>query len=144
MTRTTAFAIGAALFALPFLQSGVGDDHRGGDAFHMDHGAHHGGSLLMLGNHHLEVVEKDDLLELYVSDSGRRPIRPAAVAIAFDDGPEQEMGWSSYRMVVDRPRDYVWAEYRIELADGQPLRIRLPAGGVDMAGGMTTEPSPQP
>ncbi|MFN2425490.1 MAG: hypothetical protein ABR587_03475 [Candidatus Binatia bacterium] len=130
MTRAGAIAAGAALFALPFLQSGVGDDH--GGPMHMDHAAHHGGSLLMLGNNHLEIVEGADDLELYVSDDARRPVRPIAASIAFDDGAVQQFHWSTYRMTVSKPEQYAWADYRITLADAPALSIRLPATGITM------------
>ena len=52
-----AIACGLALAGLPFFQSGLGSRGHGG-VLHMDHAPHHGGQLLMLGNHHLEIVEK--------------------------------------------------------------------------------------
>ncbi len=117
---------GAALFALPFFQSGLGDTGTHG-SFHMDHEAHHGGRLLMLGNHHLEIVERGDLLELYVSDAERRPLRPGAATIAFDAEPARPLAWSGYRMTAPRPPHYDWADYRIEVAGIAPLAIRLPS-----------------
>jgi hypothetical protein len=126
-----AVACGLALAGLPFLQSGLGDRGHGA-AFHMDHSPHHGGKLLMLGNHHLEIVERADALELYVSDFERRPLRPEAATIAFDAEQPRSFVWSGYRMTTDRPSVYDWADYRIVLAEGPPLTIRLPAGGASM------------
>ena len=134
MTRIGALVAGAILFALPFVQSGLGDGHADGGASHMDHAAHHGGSLLMLGNHHLEVVEGMQTLELYVSDAGRRPLRPDAATVVFDSGEQQSLEWSGYRLVARKPAHYEWADYRITLPDGPPLSIRLPARGVTMPG----------
>lgn len=131
MTRTGALLAGTLLFALPFLQSGVGSDHAHGSS-HMDHRPHHGGWLLMLGNHHLEVVERAGILELYVSDAQRRPLRPLSATIVFDEGREQTLEWSGYRLVVSKPAYYDWADYRVVLADAPALAIRLPAGGVTM------------
>lgn len=123
--------MGLALFALPFLQSGVGSRHEDGP--HMDHRPHHGGSLLMLGNHHLEIVERGDTLEVHVSDAGRRPLRPSAATVRFDDGEKRPLAWTRDRLVVPKPAAYAWADYRIELeGDEPPLAIRLPAGGVSM------------
>jgi hypothetical protein len=116
---------GLALAGLPFFQSGFG--HRGAHgALHMDHEPHHGGRLLMLGDHHLETVEKDGALELYVSDAERRPLRPEAATIAFDGEAAAPMEWSGYRMTVSLPARYAEAEYRIALAGAAPLTIRLP------------------
>jgi hypothetical protein len=126
-----AIACGLVLAGLPFFQSGLGNRGHAG-AFHMDHSPHHGGQLLMLGNHHLEIVEKDTVLELFVSDAERRPLRPESATIAFDRDPARSFAWSSYRMTVDRPAAYDWADYRIELASGPPLTIRLPARGIAM------------
>jgi hypothetical protein len=119
---------GAALFALPFLQSGLWDSGTHG-AFHMDHAPHHGGRLLMLGNHHLEIVEGGDRLDLYVSDAERRPLHPESATIAFDASPATNFVWSGYRMTVPRPASYGAAEYRIALSGvDAPLSIRLPRG----------------
>jgi len=118
---------GAALFALPFLQSGLWDTGSHG-ALHMDHEPRHGGRLLMLGNHHLEIVERAGTLELYVSDAERRPLRPENASIAFDANPAVPMVWSSYRMTAPHPARYEWADYRIALPDGAaPLTIKLPS-----------------
>jgi len=131
MTRTGALLAGTLLFALPFLQSGVGSDHAHGSS-HMDHRPHHGGSLLMLGNHHLEVVERTGILELYVSDAQRRPLRPLSATIVFDGGSEQVLEWSGYRLVAPKPSHYDWANYRVVLPGTPPLTIRLPSRGVTM------------
>lgn len=133
MTRTGALLAGTLLFTLPFLQMGVGEDHADG-SLHMDHRAHHGGSLLMLGNHHLEVVEGEQTVELYVSDAARRPLRAVSATIMYDGGPEQPLEWSGYRLVARKPTHYDWADYRVVLPDAPPLSIRLPARGVTMPG----------
>lgn len=117
---------GTALFALPFFQSGLWDSGSHG-SLHMDHEPHHGGRLLMLGDHHLEIVEKNGTLELYVSDAERRPLRPEAARIAFDASPAVPFVWSSYRMTAPLPPRYESADYHIALAGIPPLTIRLPA-----------------
>jgi hypothetical protein len=126
-----ALACGLVLVGLPFFQSGLGNRGHAG-ALHMDHSPHHGGQLLMLGNHHLEIVQKDEVLELFVSDAERRPIRPESATIAFDRERERPFTWSSYRMTVSRPAAWEWADYRIDLVSGPPLTIRLPARGASM------------
>jgi hypothetical protein len=128
-SRAAALGCGLLLFALPFFQSGLGDRGLHGHA-HMDHSPHHGGRLLMLGDHHLEIVERDNALELFVSDAERRPITPESATIAFDSAPARPFEWSSYRMAVAKPPAYAWADYRIVLAGTAPLTIRLPAGGI--------------
>jgi hypothetical protein len=132
MTRTGAFLAGLLLFALPFFQSGLGDASPHGDAGHMDHAPHHGGSLLMLGEHHLEVVDRDGNLEVYLSDAARRPVRTTFATIAFDDGEAGELAWKGYRLVAAKPALYRTAEYRLGVAGAAPLVIRLPAAGVSM------------
>lgn len=130
LSRGIALVSGAVLFALPFLQSGLGDTHA--DALHMDHDPHHGGSLLMLGTHHLEVVRTDVGLEVYLSDASRRPERETFATVAFDDAAPQTLQWSGYRLVVAAPASWREAEYRIGVVGEPPLTIRLPAGGVSM------------
>jgi hypothetical protein len=49
-------AAGCVLFALPFLSMGVGSTHHDGAAPHMDHTPKYGGLLLMVDDHHLEIV----------------------------------------------------------------------------------------
>lgn len=125
-----ALAAGAVLFALPFLQSGLDEGH--GAAGHMDHEPHHGGSLVMLGNHHLEVVDAGGRVELYLSDASRRPERETFATVAFDDGAPRALEWAGYRLVAARPASYRQAEYRVGVAGEPPLTIRLPASGVSM------------
>jgi hypothetical protein len=112
---------------------GVGEDHAG-ESLHMDHRAHHGGSLLMLGDHHLEVVEGAQTVELYVSDAARHPLRAVSATIVFDGGAEQALEWSGYRLVARKPAHYDWADYHVVLPNAPPLSIRLPSSGVTMPG----------
>lgn len=128
LSRAAAFACGVALFALPFLQSGFGDAGHFGGACAMDHEPHHGGSLVMLGEFHLETVEQGDRLELFVSDLSRRPLRPDIATVAFDDGAARDFEWQSYRLVAARPPSFAAADYSIRIGDKPALRIRLPRG----------------
>lgn len=132
MTRTGALVAGLLLFALPFFQSGVGDASPHAGAGHMDHDPHHGGSLLMLGEHHIEVVERDAILEVYLSDAQRRPERASFATVAFDDADAVDLQWKGYRLVAAKPAVYRTAEYRLGVAGTPPLVIRLPAAGVTM------------
>ncbi|MFN2377317.1 MAG: hypothetical protein ABR538_12325 [Candidatus Binatia bacterium] len=134
MTRAGALTAGVILFMLPFLQSGLFGSQAHGGAPHMNHEPRHGGRLLMLGDRHLEIVEEGTSLELYVSDAERRPLKALAASIAFDDGERQPLLWSGYRLVVERPTHYAWADYRIHLAGDPLITIRLPEGGVSMPG----------
>ena len=139
MNRMFAFGAGAVLFALPFLQSGVGDMHdheqQGRDSgAHMDHAPRHGGRLLMLGNHHLEIVEDTGRLRLYVSDSARQPLHSLQASVAFDGAAPQTLKPSGYALTAPRPAGYRYADYRIALAGAADLTIRLPAAGVTMPG----------
>jgi hypothetical protein len=133
LPRSVALAAGPVLFALPFFVSGLGSAGHGGPS-HMDHEPHHGGSLLMLGNHHLEVVQKEGGVELYLSDASRRPERETFATVAFDDGAPRALEWEGYRLVAAGPASWREAEYRIGVAGEPPLTIRIPARGVSMPG----------
>lgn len=129
ISRIGALATGAMLFALPFFQSGLGETHSHGPGPHMNHEPRHGGYLVMIGDFHLEVVETQRTLELYVSDAERRPVRAAAASVVFDGDSHQNFPWSGYRLVAPRPERFDWADCRIEIVGQVPLTIRLPAGG---------------
>ncbi len=130
LTRTGAAGAGLLLFVLPFLQSGLGD--AAGDEQHMDHSPHHGGSLLMLGDHHLEIVARGETIEVYLSDALRRPLRSTFASVAFDGAAARELAWKGYRLVASQPPGYAWAEYRLGIPDQPALTIRLPTSGVTM------------
>lgn len=125
MTRPGALVAGALLFALPLLQSGLGQTHRDGNTPHMDHTPRHGGVLLMIGQVHLEIVERARTIDVYPSDSMRRPLRPASGSVRFDDHAARALEWSGYRLTAPMPPRYGAAEYNIAFHDGPPLSIRL-------------------
>lgn len=133
MRTATAVIVGAVLFTLPFqlyLHGGAHHDGSGGRAEpHGDHDARHGGTLVMVDDHHLEVVIVDAKLEVYVTDALRRPVRPTGGSVVFDDGTRAPLAWQAYRSVADAPPDYQWADFEIRLAAGVVLAIRVPAGG---------------
>jgi hypothetical protein len=134
MKTVFAFAAGCALFALPFLQSGLAESHSHAPGPHMDHDARHGGSLLMVGDFHVEVVESDRAIELYVSDAERRPLRPRSADATYDGRREGDVRWDSYRLVAPRPPAYRTAEYRIVVDGAAPIVFGWRAGSAGFAG----------
>jgi hypothetical protein len=108
VTRLAAVATGLALATLPFLMF-LGDDAHDATP-HADHAPRHGGRLVMVGDHHLELVERDTLLEVYVSDAVRRPLRPSAARLVDANGAERALGWADSHVVVTPP-----LEGRLEL-----------------------------
>jgi len=130
MTRTAALTFGAILFTLPFqlyLLDGAHD--RGHDQPHTDHGAHHGGTVVMVDDHHLEIVEGTGRVEVYSTDSLRRPVQPADGDVTFDDGATAPLSWSVYRLVARTPHRFSWGDYEVRLKDGTLLVIRVPTSG---------------
>lgn len=121
-----ATVVGLGLFAMPFLQYGLGGGHSHPAGPHTDHGARHGGHLLMLHDYHLELVEHRDSVELYLSDSFRRPLRPASCTVAFDGERPTPCEWRSYRSIVDKPVDAQRGLYQISVDDGPPLALKFP------------------
>ena len=76
-----ATVVGLGLFVMPFLRYGLGGGHSHAAGPHSDHGARHGGHLVMLHDYHLELVEQQDAVELYLSDAfpmAHASSRPAA------------------------------------------------------------------
>lgn len=128
MRTTTAVLVGAVLFTLPFQLYLHGGSHHDGRAEpHADHDARHGGTLVMVDDHHLEIVTADGRIEVYVTDALRRPLQPSGGSVFFDDGTTTNLAWQSYRLVAEAPRGFVWADYEIRLDDGVVLAIRVPA-----------------
>ncbi|HEY2774667.1 MAG TPA: hypothetical protein VGK20_11535 [Candidatus Binatia bacterium] len=128
LSRSGTLAIGLLLFALPFFQSGLGESGAHSTSCSMDHEPHHGGTVAMAGNVHVEVVENDRHVELFVTDLDRRPLEPVAASVSFDDSPATPLSWESSRMVASRPDAYRWATYRVDTGNGDPVAVRLPAG----------------
>lgn len=128
MRTTTAVLAGAVLFTLPFqLYLHGGSHHDGRSQPHADHDARHGGTLVMVDDHHLEIVTAAGRIEVYVTDALRRPVQASGGSARFDDGTTTPLAWQSYRLVAEAPRGFVWADYEIRLADGIVLAIRVPA-----------------
>ncbi len=121
-----AVAFGLGLFAMPFLRYGLGGGHSHAAGPHSDHGARHGGHLVMLHDYHLELVEHRDSIELYLSDAFRRPLRPDSCAVAFDGLPATACEWRSHRSVVPKPIDAQSGLYRVGVGEGPLLTLQFP------------------
>ena len=125
LAYVAALVVGALLFATPFLRYGFGGGHA--HAAHSDHGPRHGGHLFMLGDHHLELVERGDTVELYLSDSTRRPLRPADCRVRLGDGAYGRCAWESYRSVARLERPGEPAVYEFAVGDGSQLSFQYPS-----------------
>ena len=118
-----AVLLGLALGSAPFLRYSLGGAH--GPA-HTNHEARHGGLLLMVGDHHLELVRLGGAIEIYTSDAHRRPIRPVGGSVSFDGGEAQTLAWNGYRLVgADVPQART-ARCNLDLREGERLEIELP------------------
>ncbi len=126
LAYTAAAVVGLGLFAMPFLQYGLGGGHAHGAGPHSDHGARHGGHLVMLRDYHLELVEHSDFVELYLSDALRRPLRPMSCSVAFDGGPFTPCDWHSYRSIVPKPIGAQSGLYQLSVDDGPPVILKFP------------------
>jgi hypothetical protein len=76
----------------------AGDDASSGQRgqrAHRDHTPHHGGQLGMVGRLHVELVNKNESVEIHLSDARRRPIAPTRGMVTFDTGAQQTLSPSS-------------------------------------------------
>lgn len=120
-----ATAVGLVLFALPFVPYAFGG-HVHATGPHTDHGARHGGHLMMLRDYHLELIERVDSVELYLSDSIRKPLRPASCRVFFDDLPPTPCQWKSYRSAVKKPPGAQSGLYELSIEEGPTLTFKFP------------------
>jgi hypothetical protein len=111
---------------MPFVRYGCGGAHAHAAGPHADHGARHGGHLLMLGGHHVEIVTREGKVELYLSDSWRRPIRPASCSVRFDTRAAAACTWQSYRSVAAKPAGASRGWYEISIDEGTPIVFAFP------------------
>jgi hypothetical protein len=79
----------------------------------------------MSGDHHIEVRRRGGLVEAFVSDARRQPVRSAEGWVTFDRGESAELSWQGGRLsAADRA-----AARRIEavilLDDGTRLAIEF-------------------
>lgn len=127
MRAATAALTGAVLFTLPFQLYLHGGPHRpDASAPHADHEAHHGGTLVMVDDHHLEVVARGGRVEVFTTDAVRRPVRPVRATVVFDDGTTVPLVWRLYRLAADTPPTFAWADYEVQLGGGPVLSVRVP------------------
>lgn len=117
-----AIVLGALLGATPFARYAFAGPHSEAT---MDHGPRFGGHLLMVRNHHIELVEHDESVELFVSDLKRRPLRPQAATIMNDAQEALTMRWHSYRLVGERPKG-TRTVYTVALQGGATLTFKYP------------------
>ncbi|MEM7138213.1 MAG: hypothetical protein AAF500_16655 [Myxococcota bacterium] len=122
----SATVVGAFLFVAPFAWYGAGAVHAHGAAGHMDHGPRHGGHLLMVRGHHVELVEQRGQVELYLSDGSRRPVRPRSCAVTLPGGERASCRWESYRLVVSHSGAFAHAHYELEAKGAEVLRFKFP------------------
>lgn len=120
-----ALVVGLVLFALPFARYALGGHHDLAGP-HRDHGPRHGGHLLMLRGYHAELVEHDDAVELYLSDSTRKPLRPSYCRVTFDGHDAEPCEWKSYRSLVAKPLDAQSGLYELAPKTGPALTFRFP------------------
>ena len=122
--HAAAVIVGLALFATPFVRYGLGGSHDG--AAHMEHGPRHGGQLLMVRNHHVELVTRGAEVEVYVSDFERRPVRKAHGEVVVDGRARSPLVWKKYRLVGAAPPPGARADYTLRTPDGGTVSFRYP------------------
>jgi hypothetical protein len=80
----------------------------------------------MVGDHHLEVVEREQRIEVYPSDARRRPLSPVSGRIVFDGVHPRELGWEDACLVTHAVPAWSSANVQVRLADGSLLAIDVP------------------
>jgi hypothetical protein len=118
--RSAAVIVGAILACLPFLVYGT-SSHR--HAPHADHAPRHGGDLFMIGDYHVELVERPERVELFLSDAVRRPLRPQAGSVALDGGGRVPMQWREQRLVAALEAGMRVDRYALTLPAGELLEL---------------------
>ena len=121
-SRASAIVVGSILALLPFLVYGTsGHPH----APHADHAPRHGGDLFMLGDYHVEIVQRGQRVELFVSDAVRRPLQPEAGSVAFEGGARRAMQWRNPRLVAAVPPGERVDRVTVTLEAGRVLDLDL-------------------
>ena len=115
-----AVAVGLVLCALPFLRY-VHVGH--GLVPHADHAPRRGGVLLMVGDHHLELVRARDRIELFTSDAVRTPTRPDRALAGWSREDPIPLVWEGDRFVGPALRGAI--DVVVVLPDGTRLETRF-------------------
>jgi hypothetical protein len=120
-----AVAAGLALAALPFLRY----LHLGHPALpHSDHAPRHGGALVMVGEHHVELLRKDGRFEVFVSDATRQPVAVSEGWVTRGERTRVPLEPHGDRLAAPGA-DRSAVEVTVILPDGTPVRARF--GRVD-------------
>jgi hypothetical protein len=120
--RLAALLAAPVLLLLPFLLFG-GGDHHGGAAPHADHDPRHGGRVVMIGDHHVEIVERGGAVEIYPSDAVRRPLPLASGRAISRDGSAHPLAWERDRLLARPPVADTAERYEIAVPDGPVLAL---------------------
>ncbi len=102
-----------------------------GGAAHADHAPHHGGVLGMVGDVHLEVVRRDGVIEVYLSDAYRRPLPARGGRLVFEDGPTVPLVRNGrYLTAADHPR-FDTVTCLVERTDGTTVEMSAYLGFIE-------------
>ena len=74
----------------------------------------------MIGDHHVELRRSGGVVELFVSDATRRPVRPRAAYLSTVAGGRVGVAISGDRLMTPAPSDEF--EIEIQLQNGTTLR----------------------
>jgi hypothetical protein len=115
---------GLVLFALPFLSLGVGSREHDGLGAHLDHWPRHGGQLMMVGDHHLEIVDAAPAIAVYASDARRWPLTPVAGRVGLDGAAPRPLIRDGDRLVAVAD-EWRTAVVEVTLTGGEVLAVNI-------------------
>jgi hypothetical protein len=120
MPRLAALLAGLILAGLPYLVYGTSSHSH---APHADHAPRHGGDLFMLGDYHVEVVRRPQRIEVFLSDSVRKPQRPERGSLELLGGGKVPMRWEDQRLVANVEDPGRIERYELHTRDGARLEL---------------------